>query len=235
MSYIYYTFFALAPSTIWLLYFLRKDVHPESKRMVLTVFFLGIIAAIPAALFEMGILDIFQKLPISPIFISIISAFLGIALVEEVTKYAVIRFKIVKNSEMDEPFDLVMYMIVAALGFAATENILVLFGANTSELLDTATISAFRFVGATFLHALCSAALGYFMALSFCFMKNKVKFMLAGFSLIVFLHGVYNLSIMNIEGGEKFIAPIAILIFLAIFIHLALHKLGNLKSVCKIK
>jgi RsiW-degrading membrane proteinase PrsW (M82 family) len=235
VSYVYYIFFALAPSAIWLLYFLRKDTHPESKKMVLNVFFLGVIIAIPTALFEMGILDIIQNLPISPLFVSVISTFLGIAFVEEAAKYLVVKFKIVKSSEMDEPFDLVMYMIIAALGFAVTENILILTGAPSFELADTATISAFRFIGATFLHALCSAALGFFIALSFCFIKNRVKYLLSGFAIVIFLHGIYNLSIMNIDGNEKFIMPVIILVSLALFVHWGLHKLGKIKSVCKIK
>ena len=136
---------------------------------------------------------------------------------------------------MDEPFDLVMYMIIAALGFAATENLLLLVGAPTFQLWDAATISAFRFVGATFLHALCSAALGYFIALSFCFIKNRIKFLFAGFAIVIFLHGIYNLSIMNVDGNEKFAIPFIILISLAFFVHWGLHKLGKIKSVCKIK
>lgn len=203
--------------------------------MVLNVFFLGVIIAIPTALFEMGILDIIQNLPISPLFVSVVSAFLGIALVEEAAKYLVIKFKIVKSSEMDEPFDLVMYMIIAALGFAATENLLLLFGSPTFQILDIATVSAFRFIGATFLHALCSATLGYFVALSFCFIKTRIKYLLVGFTIVVFLHGVYNLSIMNVDGNEKFMIPIIILVSLVLFVHWGLHKLGNIKSICKIK
>ena len=56
MNYLFYIIFALAPSVIWLLFFLRKDSHPESNRMILTVFLLGILAAIPAALIETGFL-----------------------------------------------------------------------------------------------------------------------------------------------------------------------------------
>lgn len=235
MSYIFYILFALAPSVIWLLFFLRKDRHPESHRMILTVFFLGVLVAIPAAFFEMGILGIIQQfIASSGVIFSLFSVFLGVSLTEEFSKYAVVKFKVLKNSEMDEPVDIVMYMIVAALGFAATENILYLTGAPTFELMGTATVSAFRFVGATFLHALCSGALGYFIALSYRFIEKRKKYLFFGLILVVFLHGIYNLSIMNIESPQKFIIPALILAGLAIFIHWGLHKLKRTKSVCKI-
>ncbi len=58
MYYPIYVFFGLAPSIIWLLFFLRKDHHPESNSMVLRIFFWGMLATIPAALIELGFADL---------------------------------------------------------------------------------------------------------------------------------------------------------------------------------
>jgi len=234
MTYLFYIFFALAPSLIWLLFFLRKDKNPESKRMILIVFILGTSIALPAALIEICLNDFFQNQIKSQILCSVISAFLGIALIEELAKYSILKFKVFKNSEFDEPVDVMIYMIVAALGFAAAENIILLFGSSVFNLFETATISMFRFVGATFLHALCSATLGYFIAISVCFAKNKIKVFSFGLFLIVFLHGAYNLSIISIDGNGRFTIPIIILIGLTIFVHWGFRKLKKLKSICKI-
>ncbi len=231
--------FALAPSIVWLLFFLRKDSHPESNRMILIVFLLGMLVAIPAALIEAGGFRLLQNLSLPPILFSILSIFLLVALVEEVSKYLVVKVKVLDHPEFDEPVDTMLYMIIAALGFGAVENILILSpisgGSLQFQFFETLTISSFRFVGATFLHALSSATLGYFLAISFRKSAEKLKLLTFGFLLAIFLHGLYNFSIMKIEGSMRFLLPIIILIGLAIFVSLGFKRLKKLTSVCKIK
>ncbi|MBU3895817.1 PrsW family intramembrane metalloprotease, partial [Patescibacteria group bacterium] len=91
-----------------------------------------------------------------------------------------------------------------------------------------------RFVGATFLHALCSGLVGYFLALAICRPKIKIVFVTIGLVIAAFLHGLYNFSIIEIEGPLKLLIPVAILISLTIFITIAFIKLKKMKSVCKI-
>ena len=57
---------------------------------------------------------------------SIASIFIGGALIEEYVKYFMVKVGGFRNRELDEPCDIMIYMIIAALGFAALENILVL-------------------------------------------------------------------------------------------------------------
>jgi RsiW-degrading membrane proteinase PrsW (M82 family) len=238
MNYLFYIIFALAPSVIWLLFFLRKDVHPESNRMILIVFSFGILAAIPAALIEMGFLQILQDFIKSSILFLILSVFIGVALIEEVFKYLVVKGGVFTNPEFDEPIDVLLYMIIAALGFAVTENLLILSPISEPfqfQFWETLTISAFRFIGATFLHALCSGTLGYFLAISFLKTRERFKLLFFGFSLTILLHGLYNFSIMKIEGNLRFAIPIAILMTLAIFVSLGFQKLKKIKSICLIK
>ena len=235
MSYPLYIIFGVLPSIIWLLFYLRKDVHPESNRQVIKIFFYGMIIALPAILLEMGIFRISSELKFSPVLLSILNIFLGVALVEEFLKYLVVREKVIHHPELDEPIDVMLYMIIAALGFAASENILILFSLGPTFLFgETFSISVFRFLGATFLHALCSGALGYFLALSFFELKNRVKFLILGLGIATLLHGLYNFSIMKLEGNLSFLIPLFILIGLAIFFAFALKRLKKLRSVCKI-
>ena len=183
MSHFLLLIFALFPSIIWLLFFLRKDAHPESNQEIIKIFFYGILAALPAVLIETGIFEEFHKflLFLSPrfdfsVFLPVLSSAILLALVEEVLKYLVVREKVLNNPEFDEPTDVMLYMIIAALGFAAFENVLVLFPLGSTFLIKGAlTLSALRFIGATFLHALCSGLVGYFLALSFFETKKKNK------------------------------------------------------------
>jgi len=139
MSYLIALPLGIAPSIIWLLYFLRKDVHPEPKRMVIKIFCYGMLATIPVYLAQTGAFRLFSKIPIligAPLF------YLGgVALVEEGIKFLVVKNKVISNSEFDEPIDVMLYMIITALGFAALENIFVF---SDSGALPCSTLYALQ-------------------------------------------------------------------------------------------
>jgi len=224
MIYILYLF-GFLPSIIWLLFYLRKDVHPESNEQILKVFFYGIIVAFCAILVEI----MFKKIlpPRSVLYI-----FIGGAFVEEYLKYLVVKFEILRNPELDEPFDIMLYMIIAALGFAALENILILCKYHPFlELSTTLNITTWRFLTATFLHTLSSGILGYFLALSFLNLKNQKKLFLIGLFLASTLHGFYNLFIIR---GSIWIL-ILILPITALLILICCKKLKRIKGICLIK
>lgn len=221
MIYLLY-FFGFLPSIIWLLFYLRKDVHPESNKQILTVFFYGMIIAFCAIIIEMMFKEI-----LSPK--SVLYIFIGGAFVEEYLKYLVIKFEILKNPELDEPFDIMLYMIISALGFAALENILILCKYHPFlELSETLNITTWRFLTGTFLHTLSSGILGYFLALSFLNLRNQKKLFLTGLFLASTLHGFYNLFI--IRGSEWIL--ILILPITALFVLICCKKLKKIKGIC---
>jgi len=215
------------PSIIWLLFYLRKDVHPESNQAILKVFFYGMLIAFAAIFLEIGFKKISSNL--------LLYLFVGGALVEEYLKYLVVKLEVLRSSELDEPIDIMLYMIIAGLGFAALENILILINEHPFlELPKTLEISTLRFLTATFLHALCSGIVGYFLAISFFNLKKQKKFLLMGLGIAIALHGSYNLSIIKIDDWKKFIFPVIILIGAAWFVSLGFKKLKRLKSICKV-
>lgn len=227
--------FGVLPSIVWLLFFLREDVHPESNRMILKVFGYGMVSAFLAALLEIDF-QLGLKIISLPYFLSsIVQIFLGISLIEELMKYLVVKKAAISDPEFDEPLDAMLYMVIAGLGFAAIENILYLlpFG-QPFEIMNTMVLSLFRFLGATFLHALCSGTIGFFLALSFYEKKPKKRIILLGIFLATFLHGLYNFSIIEIGGPLKLAIPIIILVGLSIFVSLGFRHLKKMKSVCKI-
>ncbi len=237
MAYILLFFFGLIPSIIWLLFYLRKDKHPESNKKIIKVFFFGMLIAIPTALIELGVLDgmgIIKNLPIftsNPILFLALKYFLVVALLEELMKYLIVKKEVFSAPELDEPVDVMLYMIICALGFAAVENILTLIPPKeTIEVLGTIWT---RFIGSTLLHTLCSGMLGYFLALSFFETKKRIRLTSIGLILAITLHGLYDLSIMT-EGSLNVLGPMIILIVLAIFVSFGFKKVKKLKSVCKI-
>lgn len=129
--------------------------------------------------------------------------FIGIAAVEEFFKYLVVRLAMKHNPVFDEPADAMIYMIAAALGFAAMENIIVMHSFAPAILFDWTqplAILALRFIGATFLHTLASAIIGFYYALSLCKIgqreTNPHLLILKGFLIAIFLHGLFNYFII---------------------------------------
>lgn len=111
----------------------------------------------------------------------------------------------------DEPIDTVIYLITAALGFAAMENSLYLLkdflhGGVAAMLLD----SNLRFIGATILHIVSAAILGIAFAFAF-YSKFWIQFIagVVGIMLATLLHAYFNLSIMNAYGTFNTIAVFA--------------------------
>ncbi|MGB9743266.1 MAG: PrsW family intramembrane metalloprotease [Minisyncoccales bacterium] len=239
LIYCLYIFLGILPTLLWLLFYLRKDSHPEPKLMVLKIFFCGFLMALPAILLETGLFNIFNllaKIKIPSLVILLLNFFISVAFVEEILKYFVVRLMVLKDPEFDEPVDAVIYMIIAALGFAAAENILILasLGAN---LFWPAFLSLtfLRFWGAIFLHGLSSGLLGYFLALAFFQIKKRKRYLITGLSLAVLLHGLFNLFIMKIDENNFYlIANILILSGLALFLSFTFKRLKKLKSVCQI-
>ncbi|MDO8530093.1 MAG: PrsW family intramembrane metalloprotease, partial [bacterium] len=212
-------------------------------RMILEVFLLGMLSTIPVFFLQLGLsfmLKAFYFLYLPPLVAEIIKWFVVIAFTEELFKYLVVRLTLFKSKELDEPLDIMLYMVVAALGFAALENILYLFSpienivSFSAIVKTTITISFIRFIGATFLHTLCSALVGYFLALSSVRGHKGVKFTLMGIALATLLHGLYNFSIMSLIYPFNVAIPIAIILALAAFMIYDFNGIKKIKSICKI-
>ena len=251
---IIFVIFGILPSLVWLSYYLSKDLHPEPKKTILRIFLWGALITIPVFFVQIGLnflltgkfsandtpeqytlhLDI-----TNPTLYVLIYWFAVIAFSEELFKYFVIKVKILNSPDLDEPLDIMLYMVVAALGFAALENVLYLFSPTGQMsfqdlMIRTALIDFVRFIGATFLHTLCSATIGYAVAISLCDEKNRM--IEAGFGILaaVVLHGLYDFSIMTLTGYIKFAVPAIIILTLAFLVFTGFEKLKNMKGVTEL-
>jgi RsiW-degrading membrane proteinase PrsW (M82 family) len=245
LNYSLYIFFGILPSFIWLQFYLRRDVKPEPKLMILKIFFYGMLLTIPAIFIEMAFYEQVSALNLPETLSFFLNLFIGVALIEEFLKFLVVKLKVLDDPEYDEPVDSMIYMIIAALGFAAAENLLVLVSVGSQysrpgELLlpiigtslwgEIVEISVLRFLGATFLHALASATVGFFMGLSFFNKKRRGKLIFVGLVLAVVLHGLYNFSIMKVENQMDIFIPFSLLFLVAVLISFGFKKLKELKG-----
>ena len=234
-----YIFFGVLPALIWLSYYLRKDTHPEPKMMVLKIFLFGAFITIPVFLVQLGILALLVEIKLPPYIISVLYWFLAISFTEEFFKYLVVRKWVFNNRHLDEPLDIMLYMIIAALGFSALENVLYLLPTadNLSfnqTLNNTLVISFIRFIGATFLHTLASGTLGYFLAVEVYKIEKGGWFFFSGLLIASALHGLYNFSIITFKGTPQIAVPAIILTGLAIFVIWAFNRVKRMKSIAEI-
>lgn len=215
------------PSLIWLLYYLKSDIHPEPKSIILEVFILGMISGGAAMGLEYA-LNYLSSL--DETILAFVSAFpiimvAGWAFIEEYAKYAVAKMRILHDAAFDEPTDAMIYLISAGLGFAAIENILFVFPEIFKGADQAIYFLLLRFITATLLHALASGIIGFFFALAIIYHQRAVLFL--GFILGVGLHSVYNYSIMASDWRYGNYALPAILFLGIVFIKMAFFRLRN--------
>lgn len=239
----------IAPSLVWLLFYLRKDSRPEPKKMVLKIFIFSSFFVGLAFILEIAVREISLKLPL---FLLSIVIFFIIPLIEEFTKFLPLKIFLFKSPYLDEGTDFIFYMIISALSFAGIENILILkMGEPLIKMTEIVSLLLGRFLTATFLHSLTSGIFGYFLYLSYLNLKRKNIIFLKGLFLVSLLHGFYNFLIISIEGSfiiksgamitlnwPTFLLSSSLLIFLlsflGIFLLKKIKKLSLEKAICRL-
>jgi len=121
-------------------------------------------------------------------------AFLMVAIIEEVIKFATIYFSLRHSKYLDEPIDPMIYMIVGSIGFSAVENYFSIFQQLNTIILPMQTLTA-RFLGANLLHIICSGVIGFFWSMQIS--TKKHGFLLVGFILSILFHTMFNTLIFT--------------------------------------
>ncbi len=198
-------FLGFLPSFAWLFFYLKEeDYHPEPKQLILLTFVMGMLFALLALSVELGVACFHLSLrgnSCDDLHTATLTASLPFillfAFVEEIAKFGAAFFSVHKNPAFDEPVDAMIYTTVAALGFAAVENLGVLHQPDNSVFLGNVfAITSLRFVGATLLHTLASAFLGYYWAMSIREF-GAARFIVIGLLMATGLHAIFNYLIIT--------------------------------------
>ncbi len=198
-----YLLLAFLPPIFWLLFYLREDRHPEPKRLLLAAFLGGMAAAGLAVLMELFILGQKGAFALDGATVGdILVTFLIIAVIEEYVKYLAVKLLIEKRQAFDEPVDAMIYMITAALGFAALENALFLLPILHQNISLGIDIATNRFLGANLLHALSSGIVGFFLARAW-FHPHRRHFVALGIIIASLLHTLFNILILIKDGVSQ--------------------------------
>lgn len=200
----------------------------EPGRLVLKSFFLGGLAVLPTYYFEgvaeqvIGVQDLQDKS--SPLFWpkTLLYAFVGVALAEELCKFLFLKAFIFDEWEFNEPFDGIVYGGMIGCGFATVENIMYV-------LPHGHEVGVLRMLTAVPGHAFFGIILGYFMGRA-KFSLNGTRHLIQGLVVVIALHGIYDTAAFTNEIWSIYL--VFTIIFLGIYLGLkAKRELEKLASV----
>lgn len=204
---------ALIPVVLLLFYILRKDRRaPEPPRQLVKGFLFGILS-LPLSFCmsaPFGYFGLYVDEPVT-VWGSVMTAFWGAAIPEEIAKLIMLWLLLRKNRHFDEKLDGIVYAVCVSLGFAAGENLLYLFY-NYDNFL---TVGIMRALFAIPAHFSFGVLMGYYYSLVKFYpkspAKNKVMVILAP----ILAHGIYDSILFALDVTYPAVALLLLAVFLA--------------------
>lgn len=212
----------ILPALFWLWFWMQEDkLHPEPRGRILLAFLGGMAAVALVYPLERWA---YLKFGLSN------TTLLVWAAIEESAKYVMVAITALHCKAFDEPIDALEYLITTALGFAALENVLFIL----NPLLDGHTFQSLvtgnmRFIGASLLHVVCSAILGYCIAREFYRGRvAKISWRVLGLLIAIALHAIFNAFIIY-DNGSKIFIVFSVVWVLSLGVLLLFEKVKKLK------
>jgi protease PrsW len=181
---------SIAPGfLICLFIYIRDKYNREPIGLLLVSFLLGMVAAVPCIFIETSASKFLGSTLIDaqiPSYINIIvQSFLVISLTEEGVKFFVLKNYCFRLKAFDEPFDGIVYSVMVSMGFATVENAgyVFLHGFNTGLMRMFLSVPA---------HAAFAVIMGYYAGLAKFSLAKRRLYLLQGFLMAVFFHGLYD-------------------------------------------
>ena len=176
----------IVPSILILLYFFLSDKFKEPKGSIALVFFLGICICLPA-----GYINSFMENNFKDIFSErLLFSFLGPAWCEELLKFIILYYVVLKRSEFNEPMDGIVYGVAVSLGFATLENYEYVFIYSEKWEIDPYQLAIWRSYSAVPMHGLLGCVMGFYFGM-YSFTANK-KYLILCLLIPFIIHGLYN-------------------------------------------
>jgi len=157
-------------------------------------------------------------------------SFLGPAWAEELLKFAILYFIVIKRNEFNEPMDGLVYGVTVSLGFATYENYTYVYEwAVTIAKEENFSAEAFSYLvalgrsySAIPLHGFNGAVMGYYFGM-YAFTGNK-NYLVFSLALPYLFHGFYNYLLF-----PNSMIIIIILVIFSLYLHRDLKKKQKLK------
>jgi len=226
---------AIAPGIAISLFIFHRDAYNREPKLNLIVsFILGVMVVFPIAWAEQYFSASFDK-SVAGI---ALSAFLGVALIEELGKFLVLRLYAYRRKSFDEPLDGIVYSVMVSMGFATLENWLYVkqFGIQVGFMRMFLAVPA---------HATFAILMGFYTGKAKFEPRNRLGFLLKGLFWAVLFHGLYDFFLfmqqspdLKVFGNVETISLLLFLGALASFViairlsllHIRQHRLLSQKT-----
>ena len=178
----------IVPSILILLYFFLSDKFKEPKSTVAIVFFLGVLICLPAGIINDFMHETFHDG--SKFSEKLLFSFLGPAWNEEILKFIILYFIVLRRNEFNEPMDGIVYGVAVSLGFATFENYEYVFYWAEKWEIEPYTMAIMRSYSAVPMHGLMGCVMGFYFGI-YSFTANK-KYLILSLFIPFLIHGLYN-------------------------------------------
>ena len=219
---------SILPAVVIGLYAYKIDKRKEPFTLLLLLFFLGATSAIAVlgiSSFLEWINPAFTKSTEEMNFLELfVKVFLEIAFVEEICKWTVIYVLGYKNKEYDESYDIILYAVFVALGFATIENLIYVLNANSVDLAFKRGL--FAIPG----HVAYGIFMSYYLTVAkiHFIRRDNLEFMALVKSILipVIIHGIYDFCVFT----NSSLFTTLFYIFVVVLFAISFMKLRNLAN-----
>lgn len=201
---------AILPGLLVCYLIFRLDKYEQEPKLPLLISFaLGMVITLPVMFLEEWAAEVGWDAP-DRFLPTLLFAFVGVALVEELFKFAALMAFSYHRPFFNEPMDGILYTVMIGMGFATLENILYAdrFG------LETALVRAFTAVPA---HAAFAVLMGYYVGLAKFDKANRLILLLKGLGWAILVHGIYDFFILQAMFDWLILFALVVLIVSTIF------------------
>ncbi len=180
---------SILPIILIAIYFYKKDIHKEPIKLLQKLFISGIIAGllvIVISLIYNYLIPNYQNITSNKYLNMFIYSFIFVSLIEEIFKFIMIYIVSYNNPEYDEFYDIILYSVFVALGFACFENLLYTLPNNNIYVAITRGLTAIP------AHACYQTSMGYYLTLSKFYPNKKRLYIILSIIIPIILHGFYD-------------------------------------------
>lgn len=196
-EYMAYWAIALYVSALWAVFFYALFRTPQTRALhgVLSFFWTGVVS-IPLLLTVQNLPLITHFLELSdaePWPVRLVGMFLGVGLIEELSKLAIVVWLTGRPGIILQPQTAVLYGMLSGLGFGIYEGVAYQTLVNREQGVDAAYfLNVARLTTLPFLHAIWTGIAAYFAAFAALFPVCRHGLYLSGLVVSAGLHATYN-------------------------------------------
>lgn len=228
----------IVPALFWMWFWMHEEhKHNEPKRTLVLTFVLGMVAVFVSYFLQKNIASYLHVQLASTESFNLEAQIqdhpvvtLIYVIIEELAKFFAAYVVVFRLKWFREPIDAFIYLMTAALGFAAMENTLYMLQPLMSgETIESIVTGHTRFIGSSVLHVASSGMLSVFIGLSFCKSPMVREFRIwLGLLVAVAIHWLFNTFLIISDNSYSF------LIFSAVWI-VTIGLIISLERVKQIK